>query len=224
MSGLINTSPVQKDALSNLKKDLESLPTLNQSTHADVDDDDDSKSTSSEASGTLETDYGSAKYWNERYSRYSPFDWLMEYSTFKKQDLTSFIQTSDSILMLGCGSARFSGDMYDDGYHNIDNIDLSEVVIDQMKTLNEERHKMTWEVMDVTNLMYSNDIYDVVIDKSTLDCIFCCDNSAHLISEMILESWRVLKPGGIFIPLSLHTLDKVMPYINSDENGFDIDW
>jgi len=78
--------------------------------------------------------------------------------------------------------------------------------------------------MDVTSLFYENDKFDVVFDKSTMDCLFCCDNSGHIISEMMLEAWRVLKPGGIFISLSLHTVDKVMPYVDSNEEGYYLDW
>lgn len=31
--------------------------------------------------------------------------------------------------------------------------------------------------MDVTDLIFDSDYFDVVIDKSTMDCIFCCENS-----------------------------------------------
>ena len=34
------------------------------------------------------------------------------------------------ILIIGCGNANFSEDMYDDGYHYLFNIDISSVVIE----------------------------------------------------------------------------------------------
>ena len=37
------------------------------------------------------------------------------------------------ILMLGCGNSKLSEQMYDDGYLNLVNIDISESVINQMK-------------------------------------------------------------------------------------------
>ena len=47
--------------------------------------------------------------------------------------------------MLGCGNANFSADMYDDGYKNITNVDISSVVIKQMIEKNQiERPEMTW--------------------------------------------------------------------------------
>ena len=47
------------------------------------------------------------------------------------------------ILMLGCGNANFSADLYDDGYKNITNVDISSVVIQQMIEKNKsERPEM----------------------------------------------------------------------------------
>ena len=185
---------------------------------------DDTETTTS-TSETLATNYGNADYWNDRYLRYSPFDWLITFEAFKAQQLNSFMNATDAILMLGCGSAAFSADLYDDGYTNITNIDLSDVVIAQMKEANDkDRPGMTWAVMDVTSLSYENAHYDVVFDKSTMDCLFCCDDSSHIISEMMCEAWRVLKPGGLFISLSLHDVDKVLPYVDSNEQGYDLDW
>ena len=34
------------------------------------------------------------------------------------------------ILILGCGNAEFSEDLYNGGYQNVENIDISQVVID----------------------------------------------------------------------------------------------
>ena len=33
----------------------------------------------------------------------------------------------------------------------------------------------TYEVMDVQELKYDDETFDVAIDKSTMDCIFCCN-------------------------------------------------
>ena len=58
-----------------------------------------------------------------------------------------------SILILGCGNADFSADLYDDGYHDITNVDISDVVIKQMQEKNkDERPKMKWVVMDITDM------------------------------------------------------------------------
>ena len=180
---------------------------------------------SSEISDLGDTDYAAAAYWDKRYASYSPFDWLMEYDHFKANGLSSFIQPDDNIVMLGCGSAAFSADMYDDGFVNIKNIDLSSVVIQKMAAMHAKaRPEMTWQVMDVQNLEFDDETFDVVFDKSTMDCIFCCDKSNEMIAEMMKEAWRVLKPGGIFLSLSLHDAKKVVPFVELDSDGNCFDW
>ena len=58
-----------------------------------------------------------------------------------------------SILIVGCGNAPFSEDLYDDGFTNITNNDISEVVIDIMSKRNKDkRPKMKWLVMDATDM------------------------------------------------------------------------
>ena len=170
------------------------------------------------------TEYGKAEYWDERYSTFSPFDWLLEYTHFKEADFTKFFRKNDRFLMLGCGSARFSADMYDDGFENIFNIDLSSVVIKDEMEKNAHRENMHYEVMNVTDLTFGDETFDVVIDKSTMDCIFCCANSVQQISDMMHESWRVLKPGGLFVTLSLHEESKVLPYISVDAESMEFNW
>jgi 2-polyprenyl-3-methyl-5-hydroxy-6-metoxy-1,4-benzoquinol methylase len=67
---------------------------------------------------------------------------LEDYGTLK-QIIDEFkIDKESKVLVLGCGNAEFSEDMYDDGYNNIYNIDISEFVIKTMKERNINRPKM----------------------------------------------------------------------------------
>jgi ubiquinone/menaquinone biosynthesis C-methylase UbiE len=169
--------------------------------------------------------YAGEEYWNKRYDAHSDaYDWLIEYSHFKEQGLDSFIQSEDNILMLGCGNATFSPDLYDDGYCHIHNIDLSPTVIQQMSEEHKQKISMTWKVMDCCQLSFDNESFDVVLDKSTMDCLCCCENSVHQISTMMKESWRCLCPGGLFISLSFHDKERVVSCIQYDEEGSFIGW
>lgn len=64
--------------------------------------------------------------------------------------------------------------MYDEGYETIHNIDISDIVIDQMKERNLQRPNMKCnpfihnlvETMDALNLKYKDGFFDYVIDKS----------------------------------------------------------
>jgi 2-polyprenyl-3-methyl-5-hydroxy-6-metoxy-1,4-benzoquinol methylase len=59
----------------------------------------------------------------------------------------------DKILMVGCGNSKLSSQMYQNGYKNIINIDISPTVIEQMKQLFPQ---MAWEVMDATKMAFQD--------------------------------------------------------------------
>lgn len=72
--------------------------------------------------------YGDPKYWDKRYETQPgrTFDWLEDFNSLRPI-LKNLIDKQHSILQLGCGNADLSTDMYDFGYHNIENIDISDV-------------------------------------------------------------------------------------------------
>ena len=93
------------------------------------------------------------------------------------------------ILVLGCGNADFSEDLYDDGYTNVVNVDISSVVIGQMQDRNLERPLMEWKVMDVTDMSeFESNSFDIAIDKSTIDALLCGDDSFLKVAEMLKET------------------------------------
>ena len=126
--------------------------------------------------------YGEKKYWDDRYFKagaQASFDWLENYDSLKGI-LEEILESKEArILILGCGNADFSEDLYDAGYQNIINVDISPVVIDQMKERNREsRPIMEWLVMDITDMSYfESNTFDVAIDKSTIDALLCGDDS-----------------------------------------------
>ena len=71
-----------------------------------------------------------------------------------------------------------SEEMYDDGYNNIANIDISFTVIKQMQELYKDKYpNMPYKQMDVRSLGYEDGTFDAVIDKGTFDSILCGDGS-----------------------------------------------
>ena len=116
------------------------------------------------------------------------FDWLEDYSSLKPLLKDLLPDKSAKILIIGCGNAPLSEDMYDDGYQNIYNIDISSVVIKQMQERNQSRENMRYEVMDCTNMVgIPNESFDVVIDKSTIDALLCGNNAYLMVAKMTLE-------------------------------------
>lgn len=111
--------------------------------------------------------YGDPRYWDERYKQqgHQTFDWLENYQSLKPL-LDNLLDRQHRILNIGCGNAELTEDMYDDGYRRIVNMDISNVVIDQMKDRNLHRPEMSWEIGDALDMKYEDEYFDVVVDKS----------------------------------------------------------
>ena len=151
--------------------------------------------------------YGCPAYWDKRYEAagsQGSFDWLESYASLRSL-LNEFMANKDMrILVLGCGNAEFSEDLYDDGYTNVVNVDISSVVIKQMKERNAElRPKMQWLVMDITDMSaFDSNSFDIAIDKSTIDALLCGDDSFLMVAKMLKETQRILRAGGHYFAVS----------------------
>ena len=87
---------------------------------------------------------------------------LEDYASLKSI-IIPLIKPESKILILGCGNAVFSENLYDYGYQNIFNIDISSVVIQQMKQRNETRKEMKYEIMNVMNIKYPDNFFDLAV-------------------------------------------------------------
>lgn len=59
--------------------------------------------------------------------------------------------------------------------------------------------------MDIREMKYEDNCFDLVIDKSTIDSILCGEKSFVNTALMIKEVQRVLKTGGIYMVVSYGT-------------------
>jgi ubiquinone/menaquinone biosynthesis C-methylase UbiE len=159
--------------------------------------------------------YGDPDYWEKRYEEQKgkTFDWLEDYESLKSI-IKGLVDQSARILVLGCGNAELGEDMYNDGYKNINNIDISKVVIDQMISRNTDRPEMTWEVMDVRELKFPSNTFDIAIDKSTIDALLCGEDAYVNVALMTREVQRVLKVGGYYMVISYGVPDTRLDHFN----------
>ena len=158
--------------------------------------------------------YGDPEYWEKRYEEQQgrTFDWLESYESLSP--LIKPVWPPDSkILILGCGNAELSEDLYKDGYRHISNIDISATVIAQMKERNAALPEMTWSVMDVRALDFPANTFDLAIDKSTIDALLCGDNSYMNVAKMTKEVQRVLNTGGTYMAISYGNPDSRLEHL-----------
>merc|ERR1719167_592509 len=88
--------------------------------------------------------YGKEDYWEERYTRDpEPFDWYQGWAGLK-DTIMEHVKPENGILMLGAGNSRLSEEMYEEGFNNITNVDISNVVIKAMQDKYRDKPGMTY--------------------------------------------------------------------------------
>ena len=168
-------------------------------------------------------DYGKSDYWDERYkANDTTFDWFVAYEPLR--DLVqSVVRHDHKVLVVGAGNSRLSPQMYDGGYQNITNIDISEVVIHQMKSRYKDQEQMSWLKMDALKMEFADNSFDVVIDKGTVDSLLCGTNSFHNVYQMNKNVARVLRKGGRYIVVTYGQPDTRIDHYRRKKLHFDVE-
>jgi SAM-dependent methyltransferase len=154
-------------------------------------------------------------YWEERFAEEESYEWLIKWSQLRNvvlPKLERYKKEDCKILIVGCGNSSFSADLYDEGYHNISNIDFSSIVIKKIETVHsEKRNKMKWIEMDMTKMTFLEESFDIVIDKAAMDALVVdegdvwnpkeevvssVDNMCKCVSEVLR------KENGLFLQIS----------------------
>ncbi|KAJ9601480.1 hypothetical protein L9F63_000363 [Diploptera punctata] len=165
------------------------------------------------------TDFSQKEYWNAFFKKRGTraFEWYGEYPELCGL-LHKYIKPKDIILMIGCGNSTLSADLYDVGYRQITNIDISHVVIRQMQdTHGKERPDMVYQQMDALSMTFGDCQFSVVLDKGTLDALMPDDSEdvRGRIDKLFNEIDRVLRVGGRYVCVSLlqeHILLKLLDF------------
>ncbi|KAH8400549.1 hypothetical protein KR222_006179 [Zaprionus bogoriensis] len=154
-------------------------------------------------------EFAQTDYWNEFFKKRGneAFEWYVygEYLELCDQ-IHKYIKPADRILMLGCGNSKLSMDMYDTGFRNITNIDISPVAIKKMIEINaRKRPDMNFIQMDATAMSFSDESFSVALDKGTLDALFVDDNESTkaIVERYFSEILRTMRNGGRYVGISL---------------------
>jgi hypothetical protein len=160
--------------------------------------------------------YGSQKYWNDRFkSEPEPFEWLEAPHVLDPslhEALSHSNESSPGVLHIGCGTSMLSYHLrtivQEPG--QIHNLDYSEVAIELGRTrekelCSEDRFEdqrtnsgatseyMHWDAVDMLDYTSFSGAckpgaYSVIVDKSTSDCIACCDD-VQIRLPYIIDAW-----------------------------------
>merc|ERR1711937_454123 len=99
-----------------------------------------------------------------------PFDWYQRWAGLK-DIFSEYIQQNHQMLVIGAGNSRLSEEMYEEGYQQ----------------------------MDCRAMDFPEGIFNVVIDKATLDSILCGEGSTHNAQKTLQGVSQVLGPNGVFL-------------------------
>ncbi|XP_015687502.1 eEF1A lysine and N-terminal methyltransferase isoform X2 [Protobothrops mucrosquamatus] len=169
-------------------------------------------------------DFASSEYWDRFFRKRGEraFEWYGEWSGGLGSTLGRYLRLRDSILVVGCGNSELSEQLYDEGYHNIISVDINEQVVKQMQERSTQlRPKMTYMVMDVLQMDFPDEHFQVVFDKGTLDTLLTDGEETSLkrAERMFAEIGRVLQFGGRYLCVSLaqaHVLKAAVEYFSQE--------
>ncbi|XP_024226238.1 eEF1A lysine and N-terminal methyltransferase homolog [Bombus impatiens] len=152
-------------------------------------------------------EFSQVEYWNTFFKKRGKrnFEWYGEYPELCVIFL-KYIKVKDNILIVGCGNSTVSMCLYDAGYRNITNIDISHIVIKQMRDINATmRPQLVYEHMDATQMAYADNTFSVVLDKGTLDALMpdTKEGTVSNVNKYFKEITRILRNGGRYICISL---------------------
>ena len=168
--------------------------------------------------------YSDKNYWRNYYENVSgSFDWYDDYETISPIIKQLKLSKRSIILHIGIGNSEFSEKMYDEGYKKSYNIDYARNVIHYMKQRNKRlRSSMIFETMNVLDLDYEDNQFDIVFDKAVFDCILCGIDADSKAKTFMKEVYRVIKPNGYYFLVSNTGPENRLRYLQGRNLKYDI--
>ncbi|PKI58814.1 hypothetical protein CRG98_020804 [Punica granatum] len=138
------------------------------------------------------------------------------------------------VLELGCGNSQLSEDLYRDGIKQITCIDLSAIAVEKMqkRLLSKGYKEIKVLEADMLDLPFTNEVFDVVIEKGTMDVLFVDSGdpwnpnpeTASKVMTMLHQVHRVLKPDGIFISVTFGQPHFRRRFFDAQEFTWLVEW
>jgi ubiquinone/menaquinone biosynthesis C-methylase UbiE len=147
-----------------------------------------------------------------------PFEWLTSSASLTPILLSLNIPSTDNTaLHVGSGSSTLGEYLVEEhSYSHVVNIDIDQETLDQMelrwKRKAPNNHRLEFRCVDLASerVPFPTQFFNLVMDKSALDCTLCSDKAT---TGLLCETYRVLKPNGVYFVVSFHHPDFLVPLL-----------
>jgi hypothetical protein len=150
-----------------------------------------------------------------------PFEWLTSAESLKHlfDEHMPPTTTTKRALHVGCGSSTVGEYLVEElGYNQVVNIDMDGPTLEKMKQRWQQKHTKDDKRLEFCRLdlvqdeiPYPAGHFDVVIDKSTLDCTLCSDEAT---AALLCQVYRSLNAEhGVYIVISFHHVNLLFPLL-----------
>jgi len=167
--------------------------------------------------------FGEPAYWEARYadefaqgfSRFDLFDWYCSFDlVYPMIDSIIDMTIQQRILLVGIGRSNTLEYLYSRGHRSITCIDVSSTLIAKMSQRYSDFHGVDFLCMDAKELTpFSDKSFSLVIDKGTMDSIFCGTEFRNDSKKYFDEIYRVLEDEGTFLAISHAAPLTRVPYL-----------
>ena len=156
-----------------------------------------------------------------------PFEWLTSAESLKPKLQQALVHKENArVLHVGCGSSVL-GEFLAENFANVAqvvNLDNDQETVQAMQKRwtkfcgqrrydEQMRDRMKFIALDMCqeSIPQMDGSFDLVLDKSTLDCLLCSDKGA---SCLLSETHRLLDPkDGVYLLISFHHMDMLRPLL-----------
>lgn len=167
--------------------------------------------------------FGEPAYWEARYesqfanefSTWELFDWYCDFDLiYPMIDSIVDMTIQQRILLIGIGRSNTLEYLYSKGHRNIMCLDVSPTVVTKMSQRYADYHGVEFSCMDAREMNQIGDkSFSLVIDKGTMDAIFCGTDFRKESKTYFEEVYRVLEDEGVFLVVSHAAPLTRVPYL-----------
>jgi SAM-dependent methyltransferase len=178
--------------------------------------------------------YAEPEWWESEYQKCGTdqsYEWFTGASddSFVSSLLKLIPKLTQKIINLGCGISRIQNVIFDAGFQQITNIDVSPTCIQLMKA--SDTRGMQWKICNLLQeFPFDSNSFDLALDKGTLDALIVDradkweidDEVYEIAAKYFREVARILRPGGVFLQISFGQPHFRKRLFEKDEFGWNV--